>query len=50
MVGLWKVLRKWGYLVSNKFSFFVGNGKRIKFWKDSCCGGLGGGYVEVGAW
>ena len=37
-MGLWKVLRKWGHLVSNQFSFVVGDRKRIKFWKDRWCG------------
>ena len=37
-MGLWKVLRKWGHLVSKTFSFAVGDGKRIKFWKDRWCG------------
>ena len=30
-VGLWKSLRKWGYLVSDHFSYVVGDGKRTKF-------------------
>ena len=37
-MGFWKVLRKWGHLVSNQFSFVVGDRKRIKFWKDRWCG------------
>ena len=39
-VGLWKNLRQWGYLVSNGFSYVVGDGKRMKFWKDRWCGDL----------
>ena len=39
-VGLWKTLRKWGYLVSGRFSYVVGDGKRTKFWKDRWCGDL----------
>ena len=39
-VGLWKTLRKWGYLVSDLFSYVVGDGKRTKFWKDKWCGDL----------
>ena len=35
-VGLLKAIRKWG--ISNKISFVVGNGKRVKFWKDKWCG------------
>ena len=33
-VGLWKTIRKLWDLVSCKLSFSVGNGKRIKFYKD----------------
>ena len=37
-VGLWKAIRKLWDLVSCRLSFLVGNGKRIKFWKDKWCG------------
>ena len=37
-VGLWKTIRKLWDVVSSKLSFSVGNGKRIKFWKDKWCG------------
>ena len=37
-VGLWKCLRRWSFLVSNHYSFVLGDGKRTKFWKDSWCG------------
>ena len=37
-VNLWRALRKWGHMVSNEISFVVGDGKRIKFWRDSWCG------------
>ena len=37
-VGMWKSLRRWSVLVSNHLSFVVGDGMRIKFWKDSWCG------------
>ena len=37
-VGLWKSLSRWSVLVSNHFSFVVGDGKRTKFWKESWCG------------
>ena len=30
-VGLWKVIRKLGHLVSSKLAFVVGNGKRVSF-------------------
>ena len=36
-VGLWKALRRWRHLVSNNLSFVVGDGQRIKFWKDRWC-------------
>ena len=37
-VGLWKAIRKFGHLVSSKFSFVVGNVQRVSFWKDTLCG------------
>ena len=37
-VGSWKEIRKEGYRLSNYIVFFVGNGRRIKFWLDSWCG------------
>ena len=37
-VGLWKTIRKLWDVISSKLSFSVGNGKRIKFWKDKWCG------------
>ena len=33
-VGLWKEIRKEGALMQNKVAFVVGNGRRVKFWKD----------------
>ncbi|RVW78924.1 putative ribonuclease H protein [Vitis vinifera] len=33
-VGFWKEIRKEGALMQNKVSFLVGNGRRVKFWKD----------------
>ena len=30
-VGLWKVIRKLGHLVSSRLAFVVGNGKRVTF-------------------
>ena len=35
---LWKDIRKEGALLQNKVVFFVGNGRRVKFWKDNWCG------------
>ena len=37
-VGLWKPIRKLRHLVSSRFSFVVGDGLRVKFWKDKWCG------------
>ena len=34
-VGLWKVVRNLWELVSCRISFTVGNGRRVKFWKDN---------------
>ena len=31
-MGMWKDLRKFGHLVSNKMFFVVVDGQRIKFW------------------
>ena len=36
--GLWKAIRNLWELVSCRISFIVGNGRRIKFWKDKWCG------------
>ena len=37
-VGLWKSIRKeWNIFVCSS-SFVVGNGRRVKFWKDKWCG------------
>ncbi|RVX16265.1 putative ribonuclease H protein [Vitis vinifera] len=37
-VGLWKAIRKkWG-LFDGKVAFHLGNGQRVKFWKDKWCG------------
>ncbi|RVX20110.1 putative ribonuclease H protein [Vitis vinifera] len=33
-VGFWKEIRKEGALMQNKVAFLVGNGRRVKFWKD----------------
>ena len=37
-VGLWKDIRKEGALLQNKVVFSMGNGIRVKFWKDNWCG------------
>ena len=37
-VGLWKSLRRWSFLISNHYSFVVGDGKKTKFWKNSWYG------------
>ena len=33
-VGLWKEIRKEGFLMFQNVSFVVGDGRRVKFWKD----------------
>ncbi|RVW65596.1 putative ribonuclease H protein [Vitis vinifera] len=37
-VGLWKEISKEGLLLLNNVSFSVGDGKRVRFWKDKWCG------------
>ncbi|RVW30368.1 hypothetical protein CK203_097914 [Vitis vinifera] len=37
-VGLWKEIRKEGVLLFKNVSFTVGDGRRLKFWKDIWCG------------
>ncbi|RVW73709.1 hypothetical protein CK203_054991 [Vitis vinifera] len=37
-IGLWKAIRKLWAMFVTKVSFFVGEGKRVKFWKDRWCG------------
>ena len=36
-VGLWKAIRNLGHHVSSRFSFMVGNGQRVSFWKGKWC-------------
>ncbi|RVW29580.1 Exonuclease 1 [Vitis vinifera] len=36
-VGFWKDIRKEGALLQNKVGFSMGNGRRVKFWKDNWC-------------
>ena len=33
-VSFWKSIRKEWSLMSSRISFLVGNGRRVKFWKD----------------
>ena len=37
-VGLWKAIRKLGHLVTPSFDFVVGDGRKVRFWKDKWCG------------
>ena len=37
-MGIWKEIRKEGSLLSNNIVFSVGNGRRVRFWKDKWCG------------
>ena len=37
-LGLWKEISKEGLLLLNNVSFSVGDGKRVRFWKDIWCG------------
>ncbi|RVW17395.1 Transposon TX1 uncharacterized 149 kDa protein [Vitis vinifera] len=36
-VGLWKAIRKLGHLVTHRFDFVVGDGRKMSFWKDKWC-------------
>ena len=36
-VGLWKAIRKLGCLVTPRFDFVVGDGRKVSFWKDMWC-------------
>ncbi|RVX03513.1 hypothetical protein CK203_027825 [Vitis vinifera] len=37
-VGLWKAIRLLWEIVSSRTLFVVGNGRRVKFWRDRWCG------------
>ena len=37
-VDLWKVIQSGWKGFNNKLGFRVGNGRRVRFWKDSWCG------------
>ena len=39
-VGFWKEIRKEGVLMFKNVSFTVGDGRRVKFWKDIWCGNI----------
>ncbi|RVW32661.1 Transposon TX1 uncharacterized 149 kDa protein [Vitis vinifera] len=39
-VGLWKEISKEGALMFKNVSFTVGDGRRVKFWKDIWCGNI----------
>ncbi|RVW28885.1 putative ribonuclease H protein [Vitis vinifera] len=39
-VGFWKEIRKEGFLMFKNVSFAVGDGRRVKFWKDIWCGNI----------
>ena len=34
---LWKTIKNWWHLVNSGLIFVVGNGQRVKFWKDRRC-------------
>ena len=37
-VGLWKAIRKGWMKFSKRVAFKVGDGRRVRFWKDRWCG------------
>ena len=37
-VGLWKAIRKKRGLLDGRLAYYVGNGQRVRFWKDKWCG------------
>ena len=37
-MGLWKGIRMDWELVGTQISFSVGNGRRVRFWRDRWCG------------
>ena len=37
-VGLWKAIRKKWWLLDGRVAYHVGNGQRVRFWKDKWCG------------
>ena len=38
VVGLWKAIQSWWKGFNNRVGFRVGNGRRVRFCKDRCCG------------
>ena len=36
-VGVWKVIRKYWESIHSRSRFIVGNGRKVKFWKDLWC-------------
>ncbi|RVW74115.1 Transposon TX1 uncharacterized 149 kDa protein [Vitis vinifera] len=36
-VGLWKAIRKKWWLLDGRLAYHVGNGQRVRFWKDKWC-------------
>ena len=37
-VGLWKAIRNEWLFLKSRLAYQVGNGRRVKFWKDKWCG------------
>ena len=37
-VGLWKTIRRVWDVIGNNMVYSVGNGRRVRFWKDKWCG------------
>ncbi|KAL6342305.1 hypothetical protein AAG906_007519 [Vitis piasezkii] len=37
-VGLWKAIKKKWWLLDGRVAYHVGNGQRVRFWKDKWCG------------
>ena len=37
-LGLWKVIRKKWLLLDGRLTYHVGNGQKVRFWKDKWCG------------
>ena len=40
MLGMWKTIRNWWESIKGRSHFKIGNGRRIKFWKNRWCGNL----------
>ena len=37
-VGLWKSIRRVWDVIGDNMVYYVGNGRRVRFWKDKWCG------------